>query len=552
MSTAEPRPAARALVETLAAHAVDLIYCVPGESFLGAVDALHDRPDIRLIGARHESGAAFMALADGLATGRPGVALVSRGPGATNAAIAVHAAEEDAVPMVLIVGDVERSERGAGPLQEVDWRLTYGDLAKGVIEVIDPDRLPESAARALHLAAAGTPGPVVLAVPEDVFDAPTRAPAQPPRPLAALAPAPAAAARVAALLAGADRPLILAGSLPLDSGTRAALSAFAARWRVPLATTHRRPHHVGHDDPWFAGYMGNRAPEALLSRLTTADLILAIGDRLEDAPSQSHRFPAAPIPAQSLIHVWPDTAELGRLRRPEVALALSPADFLEAMAAVEAPAVAADREAWRDGLRAAHRSLVDVVPPLRDDGVHPGRVIRALAALARPDAALSSDAGNFSTFLHRWFPFGAGHHFAGVRCGAMGLGVPGAVAAAARFPGRQSIALVGDGGMLMTGQELATALQHDLPVVVVVVDNGGWGTIGLHQSKRYPGRSKAVELANPDFAALARSYGARGYTIAADQEIAPVLGEALGGDGSALVHVKASRRQVTAWTGPAD
>jgi acetolactate synthase-1/2/3 large subunit len=550
LATGPRRTAASAIVETLVAHGVDRIFCVPGESFLGLVDALQSAaPAIQLISARHEASAGFLAVSDAMLTGRIGVAMVSRGPGGSNVAIAVHAAEEDAVPLLVIVGDVETREHGASPLQEVDWRQTYGDMAKAVVDLRDEVRAAEAVARAVHLATSGTPGPVVLVCPEDILDRPCAAPALGPRPLARLGLAAEDHAAIEDCLVRAQRPVLLTGSLTLGDATTLALWQFAEAWALPMVATHRRPHHAPADQPAFAAYMGNRAPKPLMDVLRDADLIVALGDRLDDASSQNHSFPAAPQAAQTLIHVWPDPGELGTLRQPDHACALSVDEFLAAFR--EAPPVRPDREAWHRSIHEIYRALVSVPPASVDAGVNPGALVKALSDAADSDAVIACDAGNFSSFVHRWWRFRGGQRFVGLRHGSMGIGVPGAVAASLRYPERQAFAFVGDGGALMTGQELATAVQLGARPVVTVIDNGGWGSIRMHQARRYPGREAATILHNPDFVAWAESFGAKALRVANVTEMEGAVRHALGHDGPVLIHCHAARNLTTAWVSDA-
>ena len=455
--------AARALVETLARHGVDRLFCVPGESYMAVLDALYDRPDIQVVTCRHEAGAGFMAVADAKVTGRPGTVLVSRGPGASNAAIAVHTAQQDAAPLVLFVGQVPRDMRGRGALQEVDFERTFADMAKWIAEVHDADRLAGVAAEAYRVACAGTPGPVVVALPEDMLrDA---APGGSAEPLPVEVPEPDAGevAAVAERLAAAERPLLIAGG---DVGTgqgRRLLAACAEQWRLPVAVSFKRQDLMDNESPCFAAHLGYGVPARIRKTLSEADLILAVGTRLGDVTTQGYRLPEAPRPKQPLIHVYPDAAQIGRVFATEVSIVSAAEPFLAALAGRNAPMPPRARAAWTRRLHAVHAELARWTPAPAPDGVDFGHVIAALSKVLPADAVLTCDAGNFNTWLHRYFPFRATNLLLGAVSGAMGLGVPAAVAAALRWPERQVVGLVGDGGFLMTGGELATALQPTLP-----------------------------------------------------------------------------------------
>ncbi|HWT09767.1 MAG TPA: thiamine pyrophosphate-dependent enzyme [Roseomonas sp.] len=547
------RSVGRLVAESLVAHGADLVFSVPGESFLGLTDAITDLPALRLIVCRHEGGASYMAVADGrMRGGRAGLCLVSRGPGVSNAMIGLHTAFHDAVPMVLLIGQVERRDMGRGALQEQNYAKLLADTTKAVIEVNLPSQASEAIARAYHLAESGTPGPVAVVLPEDLFDddaagLPVAAPRTRPLPQAGAAQLSLLADRLAA----AERPLVLAGSAMDGAPERlAALARFAEAWMLPVAPTHRWPHLFDSRHPHYAGYVGNRVQPKLMAAMKEADLVVALGERLTDVVSQSYSFPAAPDPQVPVVHVWPDPQELNRVFNVDMPIVADPASVVAALMERSAPPAPAGRAAWIARLHGIHRELTAPVHEPATDGVNFAAVCIALARRMAPDAILSTDAGNFTSFVHRYIPFGPGNIFLGSAVGGMGPAVPMAVAATLRHPGRQAIAIVGDGGVLMTGNEIATARRHGTAPVIVIADNGTYGSIGMHHANRYPGRpvAAAADLVNPDFAVWAQAFGAVGFTIASEADIEPVLEAALGqGDRPAVVHVKASANQVTAW-----
>lgn len=548
------RSVGRVIAESLIAHGADTIHCVPGESFLGLTDALTDLPELRLIVCRHEGGASYMAVADGrMRGGRAGLCLVSRGPGVCNAMIGLHTAFHDAVPMILLVGQIERRDRGRGALQEQNYAKLLGDVTKAVIEVDLPCQASEAIARAYHLAEGGTPGPVAVILPEELLDEPAEdRPLARPRPRAIPGPSAAQLDALASRLARAERPLVLVGSA-MDGGADrlADLARFAEAWSLPLSPTHRWPHLFDSRHPHYAGYVGNRVQPKLMAAFREADLMVALGERMTDVVSQSYSFPAAPDPQLPLVHVWPDPGEINRVFRAEMPVVADPHAVVAALLARPAPPAPAGRAAWIARLNGIHRELTAPLHATAQDGVNFANVCIALAERMAPDAVLATDAGNFTSFVHRHIPFGPRNIFLGSAVGGMGAGMPMAVAAALRFPGRQCIAVVGDGGALMTGNELATALRHGAAPILLVADNRTYGSIGMHHGRRYPGRpvAAAADLVNPDFAAWARAFNADGYTIASEAEIAPVLEAALAPRRvPAVIHVRASALQVTAWT----
>lgn len=547
------RTVGRLLAESLEAHGVDTIFCVPGESYLGLTDALTDVESIRLIVCRHEGGAGFMAVADGrMNNGRAGVLLVSRGPGLSNAMVAFHTAYHDATPMVALIGQVERKDFGRLALQEQHYGRLLCDVTKAVIEVNEPEQASEAIARAFHIAESGTQGPVAVILPEDLFDEQTDAPIARPRPRVAAGATPEDLDRLAGMLAKAERPLVLAGgALALEGEAASAdLARLAEAWGLPICPTHRRPHVFDSHHPNYGGYMGIRVPKDLLDEMKRADLLVALGERITDSVSQSYTFPTAPDPQLPLVHVWPDANEVGRVWSPDLGIAASPHAVIRGLLARPAPAVGEARRAWVSGLHAIHRRLMEPRWAETRDGVNFAAVVCEIDKHLAPDAAVTSDAGNFSSFIHRYMRFRPGQQFLASVVGAMGAGVPMAVAATLRRPGKQAVAFVGDGGVLMTGNEIATARLYETAPIIIVSDNRMYGTIGMHHEVRYPNRpyASATSLRNPDFADWARSFGAEGITIRTEAEVEPGIARAFAvKDRPVVVHVHASADQMSAW-----
>jgi acetolactate synthase-1/2/3 large subunit len=530
------RRAADLLVDCLAAHGADRVFCVPGESYLSALDALHAHNAVETIVARHESGAGFMAIADAKITGRPGITFVSRGPGATNASIAVHVAEQDAVPFILFVGQVPRHDIGRHAFQEVDYAKTFADMAKAVYVVEDAKRLPEIVARAFQVAQAPTAGPVVIVLPEDMLedmtDAPVVEPLGIPRP-----GLPASLDDIAAAIAKAERPLLIAGGgLGSDRG-RAALLAAAEALQVPVAASFKRQDYFPNAHPLYAGHLGFKIPKAQFDNYLGADLIVAVGTRLGETPTQGYTFPQAPVPKQTLIHVYDDAAHVGRVFQTAYPVVADPILFMEALARGRAAKPPAARAAWIKKLSDYTRAGQPWTP-LADGKLDMGAIVGAFKGQLPDDAVFITDAGNFSGWLHKHYVFGPKNLMIGSIGGAMGCGMPGAVAAGLRLRDRQIITWIGDGGILMTGSELATAIQYRVPVKVFVSNNGTYGTIRMHQERSFPGRNHGTDLVNPDFAKWGEAFGAKGLTIRTLDEAPGIVADALSHDGPVVVDVR--------------
>jgi acetolactate synthase-1/2/3 large subunit len=552
------RPAGHALVEALIAQGVHTAFGVPGESYLAVLDGFHQhREQIRFIGCRQEGGAAFMAEAQGKLSGRPGICFVTRGPGATNASIGLHTAFQDSTPMILFVGQVASDQRDREAFQEVDYRQMFGPgtlgMAKWVGEVQDADRLPEYVARAFHTALQGRPGPVVLVLPEDMLTVATTAPVL-PRAQAALAwPAPGALRDLRALLMAAQRPLLIAGGSGWDAEGANALQRFAENWQLPVGCGFRFQDTFDNRHPLYAGDVGIGINPKLAARVREADLIIALGVRLGEMTTGGYTLLQAPRPTQKLVHVHAGPEELGRVYAADLLLQSSMACAAKALETLAAPTSLP----WTDWAQAAHADyeanhMAPAVEPM-DLAV----VMKTVQRLAPADTVYTNGAGNYSGWLHRYVRyFGLQHHGRtqlAPTSGAMGYGVPAAVAAALLYPQRTVINVAGDGDFLMTGQELATATGYGAgrgagKLVSIVVDNGSYGTIRMHQEREYPGRISGSDLFNPDFAALARAYGWHAHRVDTTAAFEPVFAAAMAADGPTLIHIKLDTDVITSRT----
>lgn len=539
------KSAAHVLAATLDAHGVDVAYCVPGESYLPLTDAFLDFPNLRLIVCRHEGGAGYMAAAHARLRNRPGVCIISRGPGAMNAAIALHVAYHDAEPVVFLIGQAERAGLGRMALQEMNYAKTFSDTAKMVIEVIDADRIAEAVARAFHIAQSGTPGPVVVVLPEDILYGQTNAEPMGPRPRALTAPTPGDAAKALDMLRGAKRPLVIAGGRLHGAAALDDLTAFAETFSLPVAAPQRRFHIFDSRHPNCAGRLANRAPGELLDIMRQSDLLLVIGERIGPSMSQGYTFPRAPIPDQPMIHVWPDTEEVGRIYQPALGLGCNPHEFIRAMMAAGPGEVPDERRDWVKRLNTAHRGVMTWTPVSANDGVVFGHVVQAINKHLTEDAVVTTDAGNFSSWPARYLHLGQKNLFIGATVGAMGPGVPSGVAAGLSTPGRQIVVFVGDGGIMMTGNELATAVQYGVPIKIFVANNNAFGTIRMHQARSFPGRVTSTALQNPDFAAWSESFGAKGYRIETEAEVEQVVAAAMAHEGAAVIETRISLNHIS-------
>ncbi|MBI1209482.1 MAG: thiamine pyrophosphate-binding protein [Azospirillum sp.] len=540
------RNGGRIVVDGLAGHGATLAFCVPGESYLPVLDALFDVSAIRLVTCRHESGAGFMAEAAAKLTGRPGIALVTRGPGACNASIAVHTAFQDSTPLLLLVGQVARRHRGREAFQELDYTKMFAPVAKAVFEAEDIERLPRLIGRAFETALSGRPGPVVVVLPEDVLAETSDAFDRPPAAIDGAQPTPADLGRLRSLLRAAERPLILVGGGGWSAEASAACRSFAEAAHLPVCCSFRRLDAFANDSPSYIGELGIGPNPALLERVREADLLLVVGARLGEITTQGYTLLEAP-PRQTLIHIHPNAEELGRVFRPAMAIQAGAASFATAMAALPVAAEPGWRN-WTAAARADYLAWQQPAAPHDPDVLDLGAIMVWLRQRLPPDAIVTTDAGNFSGWAQRFLRFGRPGRFLGATNGAMGYGVPAAVAAKLVHPERLVLGMVGDGGFLMTGQELATARLSGAAPVILVFDNGMFGTIRMHQERRFPGRVSATDLVNPDFAALAQSYGAFGATVERTEQFAPGFEAAVASGRAAVLALRLDPEAITTRT----
>lgn len=510
------RHGGKILADQLVAQGVRRVFSVPGESFLAALDGLY-QSGIENIVCRQEGGAAMMAEAYGKLTGQPGVLFVTRGPGVTNASAGIHVAKQDSTPMVVFVGQIDSHHRDREAFQEVDYRGVFGTLAKWVAEVDDTERLPEYISRAFHVACSGRPGPVVLALPEDMLSGLADVPD-----IAAPAPAPSAVSAeqvqaVARMLAVAERPLVVVGGSQWSEEAADDLAQFAEAADLPVAVTFRRQDRMANSHSHYAGDLGVGGNPKLFQRLGEADCLLVLGARLGDIATGGYEAlrPAGPLP--KLIHVHPDPDELGRVFRPDLAIAV-PAPQMVAALARMAPGGHPERSAWRKAARAEAEAWR--VPHETPGKVKMEEVVGWLSDNLPEDAVLTNGAGNFAAFLHRYYEYHRYGTQLAPTSGSMGYGFPAAISAKLEHPGRVVVCLAGDGDFQMTLNEFSTAVQHGAAVIVIVANNGRYGTIRMHQERHYPGRVSGTDLANPDFAALARAYGGHGELVTEGAEFA--------------------------------
>jgi acetolactate synthase-1/2/3 large subunit len=521
------------LVDQLILHGTTDAFCVPGESYLAVLDALHDA-SIKVTICRAEGGACMMAEAAGKLTAKPGICFVTRGPGATNASPAIHIADQDSTPLILFVGQIERGMREREAFQELDYRAVFGTMTKWATEIDDAARIPEIISRAFHVATSGRPGPVVIALPEDVLtDLVEVADAEPYR-VTEQHPSAGQIDDLGRRLAAAKSPVAILGGSRWSPETIAAFQAFAERFDLPVAVSFRRQMLFPCDHPNFAGDLGIGPNPKLLARIKESDLVLLVGGRLSEMPSQSYTLFGIPDPGRPLVHVHPDPEELGRVYRPALAINASPAGFCAALGAIEPQKPVA----WAGAAAEAHEAYIawSEQPAPVAGSFHPGEMVRWLRSRLPEDAILCNGAGNYATWVHRFHRFNKFATQLAPTSGSMGYGVPAAIGAKRIFPERTVIAFAGDGCFLMNGQDFATAVQYELPVIVVVVDNGMYGTIRMHQEREYPGRVSATTLKNPDFAAYARAFGGHGERVETTAEFAPAFERAVKSGKPAIIH----------------
>jgi len=540
------RTGGQILVDQLAIHGVSHVFCVPGESYLAALDAFHDRDGIKIFACRQEGGAANMAEAYGKLTGKPGICFVTRGPGATNASIGVHTAFQDSTPMILFVGQVARDQVEREAFQEIDFRRMFGPLAKWVAEIDDARRIPELVSQAFHRAVNGRPGPVVIALPEDMLtDRVAAADAGPYKPVQAH-PGAEEIAQLRKLLEAAKRPFVLLGGGGWNAQAVAGMKSFVEANDLPVGCSFRCQDLFDNRHRNYAGDVGIGVNPALAKRIKDSDLLLVIGARLGEMTTSGYTLIDIPVPKQKLIHVHPGAEELGRVYQatlpinsgmPQIAAAL------KAMAPIDPGKPGENWAAWTKAMRADY--LTWTKAPKNAGELQMGEVIAWLNEHLPEDTILCNGAGNYATWLHRFFRYRGFRTQLAPTNGAMGYGLPAALAAKATEPKRPVVCFAGDGCFLMTGQELATAMQYDLPVITLVINNGMYGTIRMHQERHYPGRVVATDLVNPDFAALARADGAHGETVERPDEFVPAFERARASGKPALIELRIDPEALT-------
>jgi acetolactate synthase-1/2/3 large subunit len=543
--TLAPRTGGQILVDQLVAQGVKHAFCVPGESYLAVLDALHDS-NVEITVCRQEGGAAMMADAAGRLTGRPGICFVTRGPGATNASAGIHIAEHDSVPMILFVGQIERGMRGRGAFQEMDYRAAFGPIAKWATEIDDAARIPEIVSRAFHVAMQGRPGPVVIGLPEDmlvetasVADASYVMPA-----LAGVATQDADA--IARMLGEAKRPMLIVGGGGWTPDAREDLRAFVEAWDLPVAASFRRQMLIDGEHPNYAGEIGIGPNPKLRARIEASDLLILLNARMSEMPSQSYQLLGVPVAKQKLIHIHPDPNEIGRVYAPTLGVVASAPTFAADMAKRNPDA----KPAWSGETRAAREDFLAWTgqAPVTPGAVQMGEIVQFLRRRLPEDFIATNGAGNYAIWHQRFLRFRQFGSQLAPTSGSMGYGVPAAIGAKRVAPHRTVVAFSGDGCFLMHGQEFATAVQYDLPVIFVIVDNSMYGTIRMHQEREYPGRVSGTQLRNPDFAAYARAFGGHGESVLKTEEFEPAFERAVASGKPAILHLKIDPEAITPTT----
>ena len=542
------KKAASVFVQTLKNHGVDRFFCVPGESYLSVMDELLHSPGIDVVTCRHEGGAGFMAVADAKCTGKAGVAFVSRGPGATNASISVHSAHQGGIPMVLFIGQINRISTGKMHLQEMDFIKTFSDMAKHVEQINTPSEIANVTARAFHIAESGIPGPVVIAIPTDVLE--TKVEIADAKQIKINPPLafPSKVKEVSNELNSAKRPVIVVGGqIHVSDKARKLVQTVAEKYNLPVLCTYEHQDIFSHDHKHYAGELGLRPPEPIRQNALEADLVLVVGHRFNGVPNMAYKFPS---PKQKFIHVLPDPNSIGKVFRTDLSIVADGENFLEQLSIIDGNKISSDKDEW---VKLCHKRYLenDATKPPRNanDGLDFAHLIDGLGKLAPEDAIITNDAGNFTSWMHHRFPFKSSMKLIGSEIGAMGMGIPAGVAAALRYPNRQVFSIVGDGGALMTGSELATAVAQKAKIRVIVANNQHYGTIRYHQEVHFPTRNHyATNLVNPDFAKYGESFGLKCFTINEVEEVIPTIQEAMEVDGSSLIEFKMSLELNTSTT----
>ena len=537
------------VVAALRAHGVEMTFSVAGESYLEVLDALYDAPEIHLVTCRQEGGAAFMAEAYGKLTGQPGVLLVTRGPGACNASIGVHTAFQDSTPMIVLVGQVARHQIDREAFQEVDFRKMYAPLAKWVTQIDMAERIPELMNQAFQVATSGRPGPVVVALPEDMLRDQAAADVVGPYRAVRAHPGAADLAEMRRLLAEAERPITLVGGSGWSDSACADIARFAMANDIPVCCSFRRQDIVDNRLACFLGDLGTGAAPSLVARIKAADLVLAVGARIGEITSQGYTLLGIPDPGKTLIHVHAAAEELGRVFRPTLAIQSGMPEFAAAVVALE-PIAAPRWRTWRAEARAEYEKGLEPSKfgssgTTGAPALDLGQIMTWLRERLPDDAIVTSDAGNFSGWPNRFLQYRRPGRQLGPTSGAMGYGVPAAVAAKLAYPGRIVVGFCGDGGFMMTGHEMATAVGEGIGPIILLFNNAMYGTIRMHQERRFPGRVVGTALKNPDFAALIRAYGGFGAVVARTEEFAPAFEEAVASGRPAVIELRMDPEMIT-------
>jgi len=533
--------AALSLVDQLIVHGVDRIFCVPGESYLPVLDACYERR-LPITVCRNEAGAAMMADAYGKATGKPGICFVTRGPGAANAFAGVHISQQDSTPMILFVGQVERSVRERGAFQEVDYPAMFGGHAKWVAEINEAPRINEYVSRAFAMACAGRPGPVVLSLPKDMLDERIFAIPHPAHRDIETSPGADQMLELERLIEKARRPLLVLGGSRWDDDARRAMHEFAERFDMPVATSYRRLPLFDAFDRHYAGDLGLNANPRLVSFAQDSDLLVLVGGRMGEIPSQAYRLLDIPSPRMTFVHVYPQAEEFGRVYSPSLAIHATPKAFAKSLRDIQAPATLP----WREETRRAHQNYLDFSSQSTPSAeVDLARVMMWLSDNLPAEAIICNGAGNYASWIHRYYRFRNFATHIAPTSASMGYGVPAAVAMKQLHPDRLVVSINGDGDFLMNGQEFATAVQYELPIIVIVCDNASYGTIRMHQERNFPARVVATDLRNPDFAAYARAFGGFGATVERTDDFPAAFEAALASNQPSILHVKMDPDRIT-------
>ncbi|MEH2501354.1 acetolactate synthase-1/2/3 large subunit [Bradyrhizobium sp. AZCC 1578] len=529
------------LIEQLALHGADTVFGVPGESFLAALDGIYQSQRVRFINARQEGGAAMMAEAYGKLTGRPGIVFATRGPGATNASSGVHVAFQDSTPLILLLGQVGRDMMEREAFQEIDYRQMFGPMAKWVAQIDDARRIPEFISRAFFTATSGRPGPVVLALPEDMLTDTAEVADAPPYNPIPVAPDDGALRQFHALLSEAKRPFLIVGGGGWSDQARRDLETFAAAHEVPVGVSFRCQDYFDNLHPAYGGHVGIGLDAKIADRIRTSDLVIALGARLGEATTSGYTLFDIPKPKQPLVHIYPDPEEIGRVYSPTLGVVASSAAFAAAIKRLEPK-----HQSRADYVKAAHADYLAFTEPTRSPGdVQLSQVVRGLSDRLPHDTIICNGAGNYAVWVHRFWRYRQFRTELAPTSGSMGYGLPAAVAAKLQHPERTVIAFAGDGCFQMTGLEFMTAVENRLPLIVIVCNNGMYGTIRMHQERTYPGRVSGTDLTNPDFAALARACGGFGACVERTEDFARAFDEAVGSGLPAIIELSISPEALT-------